>query len=94
MEAMTGLMASLRADPPEEIAGQRVTGVVDYLRGDTGLIPSDVLEFRLEEAGKVIVRPSGTEPKLKLYLSVRGTGEADALARLAALERGAGALLG
>ena len=94
MEAMNSLMASLRADPPEEIAGQRVTGVVDYLRGDTGLIPSDVLEFRLEEAGKVIVRPSGTEPKLKLYLSVRGTGEADALARLAALERGAGALLG
>lgn len=89
MKAMNDLMQSLRRDPPAEIAGKKVTGTVDYLGGDTGLIPSDVLEFRLEEEGKVIVRPSGTEPKLKLYLSVRGESEEDALLRLEQLEKGA-----
>ncbi len=93
MLAMDALMKSLRANPPASIAGKQVTSRVDYLDGSTGLIPSDVLEFRLEEGGKVIVRPSGTEPKLKLYLSVRGTSEEDALARLDALEKGARALL-
>ena len=78
MKAMEGLMASLRAAPPEEIAGRKVAEMIDYLAEGTGLIPSDVLEFRLEGQGKVIVRPSGTEPKLKLYLSVCGTSEEDA----------------
>lgn len=93
MAAMDGLMKSLRAAPPAEIAGWKVTGMADYLNDSTGLIPSDVLEFRLEEAGKVIVRPSGTEPKLKVYLSVRGSGEEDAAARLEKLSLGAQALL-
>ena len=93
MLAMDALMKSLRANPPASIAGKQVTGRVDYLDGSTGLIPSDVLEFRLEEGGKVIVRPSGTEPKLKLYLSVCGTSEEDALARLDVLEKGARVLL-
>lgn len=93
MAAMDALMKSLRTVPPAEIGGWKVTGMTDYLGSDTGLIPSDVLEFRLEEAGKVIVRPSGTEPKLKLYLSVRGNGEEDAAARLERLSKGAEALL-
>lgn len=93
MLAMDALMKSLRANPPASIAGKQVTSRVDYLDGSTRLIPSDVLEFRLEEGGKVIVRPSGTEPKLKLYLSVRGTSEEDALARLDVLEKGARVLL-
>ena len=93
MAAMDALMKSLRTAPPAEIGGWKVTGMTDYLGSDTGLIPSDVLEFRLEEAGKVIVRPSGTEPKLKLYLSVRGNGEEDASARLERLSKGAEALL-
>ena len=93
MAAMDALMKSLRTAPPAEIAGWKVNGMTDYLGSDTGLIPSDVLEFRLEEAGKVIVRPSGTEPKLKLYLSVRGNGEEDAAARLERLSKGAEALL-
>ncbi len=93
MAAMDALMKSLRTAPPAEIAGWKVNGTTDYLNDGTGLIPSDVLEFRLEEAGKVIVRPSGTEPKLKLYLSVRGNGEEDAAARLERLSKGAEALL-
>lgn len=75
---MKALTASLRAAPPAQIAGRDVTGVVDYLTGGTGLIPSDVLEFRLAGGGKLIVRPSGTEPKLKMYLSVRGNSEDEA----------------
>ena len=93
MAAMDALMKSLRTAPPAEIGGWKVNGMTDYLGSDTGLIPSDVLEFRLEDAGKVIVRPSGTEPKLKIYLSVRGSGEGDAAARLERLSRGAEALL-
>ena len=93
MAAMDALMKSLRTAPPAEIADWKVNGMTDYLGSDTGLIPSDVLEFRLEDAGKVIVRPSGTEPKLKLYLSVRGNGEEDASARLERLSKGAEALL-
>ena len=93
MAAMDALMKSLRTAPPAEIGGWKVSGTTDYLNDGTGLIPSDVLEFRLEDAGKVIVRPSGTEPKLKLYLSVRGSGEEDAAARLERLSKGAEALL-
>ena len=93
MAAMDALMKSLRTAPPAEIGGWKVSGTTDYLNDGTGLIPSDVLEFRLEDAGKVIVRPSGTEPKLKIYLSVRGSGEEDASARLERLSKGAEALL-
>ena len=93
MRAMEDLMRSLRTAPPAEIAGRRVAGMVDYLHDDTGLIPSDVLEFRLEGEGKVIVRPSGTEPKLKMYLSVRGGTEAEALRALEELDAGANMLM-
>ena len=93
MKAMEGLMASLRADSPTEVAGLAVTGRTDYLGGDTGLIPSDVLELRLSGDAKLIVRPSGTEPKLKLYLSVKGGSEEEAVRLLSALETGANALV-
>jgi len=78
MAAMKALTGSLRAAPPREIAGHRVLEAVDYLHRSTGLPPAGVLEFRLDGGGKLIVRPSGTEPKLKMYLSVRGSGEAEA----------------
>ena len=93
MKAMEGLMASLRTDSPTEVAGLTVTEVTDYLHGDTGLIPSDVLELRLSGGAKLIVRPSGTEPKLKLYLSVKGGSEKDAVRLLDALTAGANALV-
>lgn len=71
MNTMEQFMRTLRTAPPAEAGGRAVTGMVDYLSGNTGLIPSDVLEFHLEGDAKIIVRPSGTEPKLKMYLSVR-----------------------
>lgn len=93
MKSMAALMASLRENPPEGIAGQTVIRTVDYLGGDAGLIPADVLEFRLSGGVKLIVRPSGTEPKLKLYLSVKGTTEEEALTALERLSAAANDLM-
>ena len=93
MAAMNALMERLRSAPPAAIAGRAVTDMVDYLPGNTGLLPSDVLEFRLEGGGKLIVRPSGTEPKLKVYLSARGESERAALEDLEQLGAAAESLM-
>jgi phosphomannomutase len=77
-------MARFRSAPPKEISGHVVEQVVDLNRGDGGLPKSDVLVFRLAGGRRVIMRPSGTEPKLKSYYEVRvpvGPGEAIAAAR-------------
>jgi len=79
-------MARFRAAPPAAIAGQAVEAVTDLARGEGGLPPSDVLVYRLAGGRRVIMRPSGTEPKLKSYYEVRievrpGEPLADASAR-------------
>ena len=65
---MRAIMDTLRANPPKTLAGEPVTGVVDYQSGGTGLPKSNVLRFQSASA-KLLARPSGTEPKIKLYLS-------------------------
>ena len=87
------IMAALRADPPGRVGATAVTRVDDLLEGVDGLPPGDVLRLWLADGSRLIVRPSGTEPKLKLYLDVRGDSAADADARIAALGAGARALL-
>ena len=68
-DVLTALMARLRAAPPGRLAGLEVTGVRDLAQGDGELPPSDVLVLQLGGgAGRVVLRPSGTEPKLKAYL--------------------------
>ena len=89
MNAMNELMRSLREEPPAAFAGYPVTGRTDYLYDHTGLIPADVLEFRLEEGAKLIVRPSGTEPKLKVYIFARGLSAFGANQALSDLTAGA-----
>jgi phosphomannomutase len=77
-------MTRFRGAPPRALAGHAVEAVVDLLRGEGGLPPSDVLVWRLEGGRRVIMRPSGTEPKLKSYYEVRveiAPGEAVADAR-------------
>ena len=86
MAQMTARMRALREHPPEAIAGISVSGTVDYLSPKTGLPPSDVLAFQLAANAKLIVRPSGTEPKLKCYLSARADTRAQADALLLALK--------
>ena len=78
------VMDRVRAQPPSEIAGHKVDRVVDLIKGEGGLPASDVLVFRLEGGRRVIMRPSGTEPKLKSYYEVRvpvAAGEPIATAR-------------
>ncbi|WP_425840658.1 phospho-sugar mutase [Microbacterium sp. PA5] len=87
------IMSALRAAPPAHVGGVAVERIDDLLTGVDGLPPSDVLRLWLADGSRVIVRPSGTEPKLKVYLDVRGTSTADAAERLAAIEAGARALL-
>jgi phosphomannomutase len=77
-------MTRCRGEPAREIAGFAVEQVVDLSKGEGGLPPSDVLVFKLAGGRRIIMRPSGTEPKLKSYYEVRvpiGRGEAIADAR-------------
>ena len=78
MHTMQQLMANLRADPPKEIGGYAVEAATDYEVEGTGLPKADVLEYRLAGGHKFMVRPSGTEPKIKVYLSAVGDSEAAA----------------
>jgi phosphomannomutase len=64
------LMARLRADMPPRIAGVEVDRVDDLSRGDGGLPPTEGLRYHLVDDSRIIVRPSGTEPKVKIYLEV------------------------
>ena len=91
MRTMQGIMARLRADEPFVIAGYGVDKVTDYQRSGTGLPKADVLEYRLENGAKLMVRPSGTEPKIKVYLSAVAGSEAEADAINERLAEAAGA---
>lgn len=77
------VMARLRADPPTEIAGEPVATYDDLAQGRCGLPPTEGLRYLLRDATRIIVRPSGTEPKLKIYLEVIDSDAAAGAARLA-----------
>ncbi|MBC5696642.1 phospho-sugar mutase [Agathobaculum sp. M2] len=66
---MQSLMTELRTNRPAELAGIAVECSIDYLNDDTGLPKSNVLRFFLKNGAEAVVRPSGTEPKLKVYLT-------------------------
>ena len=78
-------MRGLREDP-EVFAGVQVTERKDYRDGVDGLPPSDVLRFSLEGGGSVVIRPSGTEPKIKAYICVSAPDRAAAARQEAGLE--------
>jgi phosphomannomutase len=87
-------MSRLRADLPTRIQNEGVSRVDDFIDGFEGLPAGDILRFWMEDGSRVIVRPSGTEPKLKVYLDASSIdGDADARlaaaqAKVAALEAG------
>ena len=86
IEKIQNAMRQLQATPPTAIGGQAVVKYVDYNdSAATGLPKSNVLRWTLADGSWAIARPSGTEPKLKIYTGVRGDSDADADARLAAL---------
>ena len=105
-DTMKHLMEGLRAKTPEHVAGMKVENVVDYERGAqmpilggrgnsaTQTLPSaNVLELQLEGGHKIIIRPSGTEPKIKAYSFVKGESDAQASALLSKIEQAAKELL-
>lgn len=86
MDKMTGIMESLRKDPPAEIGGYKVIKVTDYKKPEeTGLPAANVLIYTLEGGATVVVRPSGTEPKIKTYFTTLGKDLAEAEAQKAKL---------
>ena len=82
MDKMAGIMAGLREKPLTEIAGYKVTKTVDYAdSAATGMPAANVLVYTLEGGATVIVRPSGTEPKVKTYYTTLGKDLAEAQAQ-------------
>ena len=92
---ISDIMASLRATPPTNFGGIAVTSIDDLSAGFDGLAPADVLRLWLADGSRVMIRPSGTEPKLKIYLDTHCTEgslterRAVAQTSLAALRAGA-----
>lgn len=88
----------LAEDPPDEVAGIEVTGVVDYRRGDEGrpfwLGAQELIQFDLGKSGRALVRPSGTEPKVKFYSDLRATPGEEPMADQARLRERAGEVAG
>ena len=79
MDKMAGIMESLRKNPPTEFAGRKVVKATDFAKPEeTGLPKANVLIYALEDGASVIVRPSGTEPKIKTYFTTLGKDLAEA----------------
>lgn len=80
-----GKMTDWRSNAPQEIAGVKVDKVLDYSQGLDGLPQENVLKFLMEDGSWFCLRPSGTEPKIKVYFAVRGSSLADAEQRISRL---------
>ncbi len=86
MDKMAGIMDGLRKNPPAKIGEYAVVKVTDYKKPEeTGLPAANVLVYKLEGGAEVIVRPSGTEPKIKTYFTTLGKDLAEAQAQKDAL---------
>ena len=86
MEKMAQIMEQLRSNPPAQIGGYAVTNVTDYKKPEqTGLPAANVLIYALEGGATVVVRPSGTEPKIKTYFTTLGKDLEEAEAQKATL---------
>ena len=82
MDKMAGIMQGLRDTPPADFAGIAVSSVTDYSKPEeTGLPKANVLIYKLDDGSTVIVRPSGTEPKIKTYFTTKGADLAEAQAK-------------
>ncbi len=82
MDKMASIMQGLRDNPPTEFAGHKVESVTDYKKPEeTGLPAANVLIYKLEGGATVVVRPSGTEPKIKTYFTTLGKNLEEATAQ-------------
>jgi phosphomannomutase len=101
LSLISDAMARLRAEPPTELGGSAVERADDLSAGSDDLPPTDGLRYYLADGSRVVVRPSGTEPKLKAYLEVAepvaddvATARATAHERLAALKQSVAEAIG
>ncbi len=79
MDKMAGIMNDLRTNQPKDFAGKKVVKVMDYTKPEeTGLPAANVLIYSLDDGSTVVVRPSGTEPKIKAYYTTLGKDLAEA----------------
>ncbi len=86
MDKMAGIMKDLRENSPSDFGGNKIVKVTDYLdTASTGLPKSNVLRYDLEDGSVLIVRPSGTEPKIKTYFTTSGADLKEAQAKKDAL---------
>ena len=82
MDKMAGIMTQLRQEPPAAIGAHKITKAVDFKKSEeTGLPPANVLLYELENGATVIIRPSGTEPKIKAYFTTLGKDLTEAQAQ-------------
>ncbi|WP_028559254.1 phospho-sugar mutase [Paenibacillus pinihumi] len=82
VQKIAAIMEDWRANAPAEVAGVKVEQVLDYLPGLNGLPPENVLKYMLADGSWFCLRPSGTEPKIKLYFAVCGKSPEEASASL------------
>lgn len=99
MQKMADMMEELRNNPPAEICSSKVVWVGDYKTGkttdgETGLPKSNVLSYRMASGDTVIVRPSGTEPKIKIYITAKATSREEAEKKLQVVSDSVKTLLG
>ncbi|NUU60899.1 phospho-sugar mutase [Paenibacillus agri] len=80
-----GIMSDWRSNPPQEIAGSAVSEILDFSLGLNGLPKENVLKYMLADGSWFCLRPSGTEPKIKVYFAVRGESLQNAKDKIAAL---------
>jgi phosphoglucomutase len=85
LEQMNQIMNQWRSQPPEQINGVKVIEALDYTQGIDGLPRENVLKFKLADGSWFCLRPSGTEPKIKVYFAVNGHTYEEASAALKAL---------
>lgn len=82
MDKMAGIMTQLRQEPLTAIGAHKIAKAVDFKKSEeTGLPPANVLLYELENGATVIIRPSGTEPKIKAYFTTLGKDLAEAQAQ-------------
>ena len=73
MDKMKGIMAELRKNPPQSFGSRKVAELIDFSKPETtGLPKANVLIYQLDDGSTVVVRPSGTEPKIKTYFTTLG----------------------
>ncbi len=87
MQKMADMMDELRNNPPKELNGSKIVWVGDYKAGvttdgETGLPKSNVLSYRMESGDTFIIRPSGTEPKIKIYITAKASSREEAEGKL------------